>query len=151
MLLRSLHTKRAARFFVLIYLLLITVTGNAFFWCTDAESSPHLESSLSGKCWMPCPSEPEERQRNEPTSNPSVAFSSDLGDCVDSPVYSSVITPSNQHRPKSKITETGIKTANSSFLLAKSLGAVCLGNPSLARQLPPRQALAVLRTVVLLH
>lgn len=145
----SLHTKWVARFFVLIYLLLITSTGNAFFWCKDVKSNAHLESSLSGTCWMPCSSEQKEPQSDEQTSNESVVFSLDMSDCIDSPVCSSVLAPSNQKSPKNKATETDISTPNSSSLLAKCLSSNP-GTPSFAHHLPPRQALTALRTVIIL-
>lgn len=151
MLKNSLHTKWVACFFVLIYLLLITSTGNAFFWCKDAETNPHLEFNLSGKCWTPCITEPEEQQRYEQTSSTNVVFSSTTDDCVDSPAYSSVVTSSNQNRSKNKVTITDINTPSLPIILAKRLSAESLGNLSPAHQLPPRQALTALRTVVLLH
>ena len=151
MLTNSLYTKWAVRFFVLIYLMLITSTGNAFFWCMDAETSPHLESNLSGKCWTPCSFEPEESQGNEQTSNAGAAFSSGMHGCVDSPALSSVITPTKQNNPKSKHSITDVNKLNSTFFLAKCLLADSLEKPFLAHQLPFRQTMAALRTVVLLH
>lgn len=151
MLANSLQTKWVARSLVLIYLLLITSTGNAFFWCQDAENYSHLESNPSGTCWTPCNPEAEKQKCNEQTSKASAAISSDLGDCFDSPAYSSVITPSNQNRPKSKATVIDINTPNPPFILAKRLSAESLGNPLHVHQLPPRQALTALRTVALLH
>ena len=147
----SLQTNWIARFFILIYLLLITSTGNAFFWCQDLESSVHLESNLSGTCWNPCAPGEKERQHRDKSSNTSEAFSLDMGDCIDSPVHSSAITPANQHRTKNKSALTDINTTNPSWLQTKSFRAESPGSLYLAQRLPPRQALTALRTIVLLH
>ena len=150
MLTSSLHTKWIVRFFVLIYLLLITSTGNAFFWCKGAEAS-HLEVNLSGTCWTPCLPGSSRHQGNEQTSDTMAAFSAEIADCIDSPAYSSLITPATPNSPKSKVTVTEINASDSPFCLANCLSAECLGNPPLAHKLPPRQTLTALRTVVLLH
>ncbi len=147
----SPHMRWVVRFFILFYLLLITSTGNTFFWCKDAEASSHLESNLSGTCWLPCLSESEDDSSYENALNTSLTFFSDLGACVDSPAHSSVITRTNQNILKSKSTVADINTPNFSFTLTKCLNAEYSGNTSLTHQLPPRQTLAALRTVVLLH
>ncbi len=147
----SQHIRWVARFFILFYLLLISGTGNTFFWCKDAEASSHLESNLSGTCWFPCLSESEDYLPYESSFNASLTSSSDMGDCVDSPAHSSVITRTNQNILKSKSTVTDINTPNFPFILAKCLNAEYSGSTSLTHQLPPRQTLAALRTVVLLH
>jgi len=151
MLKNSLHTKWVVRFFVLIYLLLMTGTGNAFFWCKDAESHPHLESTPGGKCWMPCPSEPEEHQGFKHTPNAKVVFSSAKGDCIDLPAISSAITSSNQNRAKNKVSITVINTPDSPDIQAERFSVENLSGPAPAHQLPLRQSLTALRTIVLLH
>jgi len=150
MLIDPLQKKWVAQLFLCIYLLLITSTGNTFFWCMDAETNLHLESNSGGKCWTPCLSESEEHQVNEQAPNASGALSSDLGDCFDSPAYSSVTTHSTKSRTKNKVTATDVNASRPSFTPTQHLGAES-GTPSLAHLLPPRQTLSALRTVVLLH
>jgi hypothetical protein len=150
MLTKSLHSKWVAQLFVLMYLLLITSTGNAFFWCTGAETSSHLESNPGGKCWTPCHSEPEENQRNEQTPKKSVVFSSGMDDCADFPVYSTVITSQHQNRLKSRIIETDNNTPSPLSITIRRLNNESLGILPLPDQLPPRLALTAFRTVALL-
>ena len=149
MLKNSLHTKWVARFFILIYLLLIASTANAFFWCKDVGADSHLESNYSGTCCFPCSPEQQEPHRNEQTSKTNSVFSLDMEDCIDSTVSSSVITPSTPKSPKNKTTLTDISTLNSSFLSAKFLRSGPK-TPPLTHQLPPRQTLTALRTISLL-
>ena len=149
MLKSSLHTNWVVRVFVLIYLALITSTGNAFFWCQGAEATSHLEANLSGNCWTPCPPESNRHQCDELPAESSATFSSAIGDCFDSPAIASIITPSNQNNPKSKATVADINTPDPSFILANGLSAEGLENPPLVHKLPPRQALTALLTIVL--
>lgn len=149
MLTNSLHTKWMAQLLVLIYLLLMTSTGNAFFWCKDAEAPPHLEANLGGRCWIPCATDTE--QHPAQTSNAGVTFSSGTGDCLDTPAYYSTATPAHQNRPKSKVSTADIDKPNSVCITAKRLSAEDLSSRPHSHQLPLRQTLASLRTVVLLH
>lgn len=150
MLTNSLQTKWVAQFFICIYLLLITSTGNAFFWCKDAETDLHLESNLGGKCWTPCFSESEEHRPAEQPSGPGVDFSSGMGGCLDSPTYSSAATSSNKNRIKNKTTAANTNTHHQFSVPKQHLGTGNGYSPCV-HQRPPRQTLAALRTVVLLH
>lgn len=151
MLKNSLHKKWATRFFVLIYLLLISSTGNAFFWCQDAEASSHLETNPGGTCWMPCSAESDGQHHDDQTPRKGAVITTEEGECLDSPVYSSAITPSNQNRTKNKATFTDINTQDPLFIQAMRLGVDNPRSTFSIQQLPPRQTMTALRTVVLRH
>jgi len=151
MLTNTLHTTWITRFFVLIYLLISVSPANASFWCQESGSFSHLESNPVGKCWAVSPLEENELLCCEKITKPGVFLSVQEDDCIDSPVYSSVLTPSNRTSPLSKITTTDITLITLSFNPSKDSGVARFANPTLASQLPHPQALTALRTVILRH
>ena len=151
MLTNTLHTTWITRFFVLIYLLISVSNANASFWCQESGSSSHLESNPAGECWTVSPLEDDERLCCEETTKPGVFLSVQEDDCFDSPVYSSVLTPSNRMSPLSKIATTDIALTTLPFIHSNDSGIAHFANLTLASQLPHHQALTALRTVVLLH
>ena len=151
MLNKSLHIKWVARFFILLYLLLSSSPGSTVFWCKDAEASTHLESNLGGSCWTPCLSESAAYLPFEGPSQEKSTLSSGRENCVDSPAHSSLIAHTNQKSPKTKFPGTDTSAPHFPSLLAKYGCSECLENPSDAQNLPTRQILTALSTVVLLH
>ncbi|MDA3904222.1 MAG: hypothetical protein PF441_12345 [Desulfuromusa sp.] len=151
MLTHTLHAKWITRFFVLIYLLLSFSTANASFWCQRVESHSHLEFNPVGQCWAVCHTIDDELQQSEKVAQTGLFLSVVEEDCLDSPVYSSVITPSNRTSPLSKMTATDIDQTHLPFIPAQKSGVARFANLSLASQLPPPQAVMALRTVILLQ
>lgn len=136
-----------AGFLGIVYLLLVNCSGHTYFWCKADESKSHLESNLSGSCWMPCETEPEGLRPGEQAFNACVVAAGS-GECIDSPLFSSGITPSNQKSPKSRAAAVAVYSADiSASVLIKHSN---FAKPPFARQLPPRQAMASLRAVSLL-
>lgn len=151
MLANTLHTTWGMRFFVLIYLLISVSTSHASFWCHDSESSSHLESNPIGECWAVTPLEEDELLCCEVMTIPGVFLSVQGGDCFDSPVYSSTLTPSNRTSPLSKIATTDIVLIIRPFISFKDSGGARFSPLNLVSQLPHPQALSDLRTVILRH
>lgn len=151
MLTRTLHTKWFTRFFLLIYLLLSFSTANASFWCQGAENTSRLEFNSFGQCFNNCQPVDDESQHGEKATTTGVFWSALVWDCFDSPVYSSIITPSNRTSPLSKIAAPDIASVNSSFIPAQIIVAARYANLTFATQLPTPHALTTLRTVVLLR
>lgn len=151
MLISSLHAKWITRFVVLIYLFLSFSPANASFWCQDEGSSSHLESSPIGKCWTNCPPDTDITQQ-APVTTQTAVFSSGQGDdCLDSPVYTSVLTSSSRETSLNRIFETNFDTINLPRIPNLSVEVSRFTNPSLPAHLLVSQTLKALRTVVLLH
>ncbi len=151
MLTSTLNAKRVTRFYVLIYLLLSFSSANASLWCQGAEGHSRLESNPVGKCWTACQPVADELRHNEVTADIGVFWSAQGNDCLDSPVYSSVITPSNRTSPLNKISENDIDPIHLSLIPAPNSGNARFFNLISSSQLPHPQALTALRKVVLLH
>ncbi|MDX2496164.1 MAG: hypothetical protein QNK27_14480, partial [Desulfuromusa sp.] len=131
MLTSTLHTTWVTRFFVLVYLLISVSTANASFWCQKSDGSSHLESNPVGECWTVSPLVEDELLCCGESSQPGVFLSVQGDDCFDSPVYSSVITPSNRNSPRSKIATTDIDLFNLPFVPTNSVGIARFANLTL--------------------
>jgi len=151
MLANTLHTKWVTQFLVLLYLLITVTTANGSFWCQESGNPSHLESNPAGECWDLSPSEEDKPVCCEEIITPGVFLSVQEEDCFDSPAYSSILTRSNRTSPLSKISITDTVSIAQPFNPSTDSGIARFANLTPASQLPPPQALTVLRTVILLQ
>ncbi len=150
MLTNVLQTKWIVRLMVLIYLLLSFNAANATFWC-QADEDSHLEVNPVGQCWVDCSPGSEALQPGWKGPQPASSSYTPGDDCLDLPVFTSVL-------PNSK--KAGLLHKNPASLFAThhlpavpelNLEITGLVNPLLSDYLPEAQTLTVLRTVVLLR
>jgi hypothetical protein len=151
MLTSRLHTRWITRFFVLLYLLLSFSTANAAFWCQGEQDSPHLESSPIGKCWTNCSSEDASLLQDKAHSGVPLFWSAPEDECLDSPVYSSVLPSSVRTNSATRIAAIDFDSVHIPFITTSGSAATHFGFQKPPFQLPATQTLAALRTVVLLH
>ncbi len=147
----TLHTLKLTRLMVLVCLLISVSSANASFWCQKADSSSHLESNLLGQCWPPSPYNEDELHCCDRSTESPVTLSVHGDGCFDSPVFTSVITPSNRMSPTSKMTPTDTDLFDLPFIPTSSAGDAVFSSQAPAQQLPSHQALTALRTVILRH
>lgn len=147
----TLHTLKATRLLVLICLLISVSSANASFWCQKSDNSSHLESNLLGQCWTPSPLNEDELQCCDRSTEKPVTLSVHDDGCFDSPVFTSVITPSNRMSPPSKMTPTESVLFGLPFIPTTNAGVAAFARQAPAQQLPSHQALTALRTVILRH
>lgn len=147
----ALQARWITRFFMLIYLLLSISTANASFWCHGAQNASHLESNPIGKCWTVCAPENAVLQGLE-SAPADVAWSMPQdGSCLDSPVYSSVLTSSHRTNPLGRILVADIDAVDPASLPDSDVLTSRFAGLSRPPLLPVPQALTALRTVVLRH
>ena len=146
----TLHTLKATRLLVLICLLISVSSANASFWCLKSDSSSHLEANLLGQCWTSS-SHKDELQCCERSPETQASLSVQRDGCFDSPVFTSVITPSNRMSPPGKVTPTDTDLYAPSFVPLPRAEIAGFTGRTPAQQLPSHQALTALRTVVLRH
>ena len=147
----SLHTKRGMRFFVLLYLLFSFSAANASVWCQGGECSSRLEFNSVGQCRTFCQTVDAELKHSAAATDSGLFLSNPAGGCFDSPVYSSLITPTNRTNPLSKIAAAEIDPLHLPLQPTKSFWGGRFAPLTSALRLPPLLAMTALRTVVLLH
>lgn len=150
MLTSVLQKKRIMRLMALIYLFLSFGTVNATFWCQADENFSHLELNPIGKCWVNCVSDSAEFQQGL-TIPQSTSFSLQGDDCLDSPVFTSVLPTSKPTDLLNKSLASSFATTHLPHISELNLEIKGLVNHSLLVYLPEPQTLTALRTVVLLR
>lgn len=147
---KLLRHKLFSRLLLLLCLLLYTGTSQAS-WCTGAKGSSHLKLNTIGTRAEACHPVTEKHQPNESKVG-SEAVLHDFGkNCSHIRAYDSVISSTNKDCFKHKATLNVFIAADFLCSFNRDLPGVYLQSRIRALQLPPLQALTVLRTVVLLH
>lgn len=148
-----LHKKLMARLLVLVYLLTGVGLGNGLLWCQESEAFAHVEYNLAGKCQegqdgcLPA----DERRADPGQSGLAPLAWSSSADCLDTPASRSLSharTPAGKDLPDPPLADDWSAAL---FPPVGNLPATGLSGLNLATQPPPPQALAALRTVVLLN
>ncbi len=142
------HRKLVSRLLVLVYLLVGSGIGNALLWCQESEAFSHLEYNLAGKCQDVCLPAEGSQESGGQTPLARLAWSSADG-CLDTPIsLSHAPAPRARDLPADSVTP-GWPAFH--FFSIRNLPAARLTGLNLVAQPPPSQALAALRTIVLLN
>ncbi len=142
------HRTLISRLLVLVYLLVGSGIGNTLLWCQESEAFSHLEYNLAGKCLDVCLPAEGGRESGEQTTLSPLSWSAADG-CLDTQ-----ISLSHAPAPGAKdLLADSVTPAWSAFpfFSLRNFPATRLTRLNLVAQPPPPQALAALRTIVLLN
>lgn len=142
------YKKSASFLLVLVYLLVGSGFGNALLWCQDSEAFSHLEFNLAGKCQEVCQPAEGSHGIGGQTARPLFSWGA-AADCEDTPVSLSHALAPSAKKLLADAVSPGWPTSH--FLPFGNCSATSLTSLNLVAQPPPPQALALLRTVVLLN
>jgi len=150
MLMKTRHATWIGHLLLVVFLLSSVSISNASFWCQDAESSAHLVSS-PGTCQVISPVTKDQQLCCEEIDRTGEFLSIPSVGCFDFPVFSSVSPSTNRSTSPSRIAVPPLEMEETPSTLGINSQIAPFADRSLAFQLPSRQALTSLQTIILLR